>query len=174
MYSANLAQFDLSEHNYESARVGLVAALEEARRLGSYGFEAETLRDLGYALLGLQRRLEARGAFSELLELATRDDSTASVQLLAGLAGITLTADPADPSAARLRGALDTLRKTTGISNDARNEQLDRQFERGLIDTFSTETWTREHTAGSALTLDQAIQLARSLALPAAARAASD
>ena len=164
MLSANLAQFDLSEHNFESARSGMISALEDARRLGSYPLETEILRDLGYALLGLHQTVSARAVFGELLDLATRDGSTASVQLFAGLAGLALTADAADPNAARLRGALATLRQTTGMTNDPRNEQLDRHFEQHQIDTFQPEVWTREHAAGAALSLDEAVALARSIA----------
>ena len=163
MLSANLAQFDLSEHKFESARSGLISALEDARRLGSYPIETEALRDLGYALLGLDQRVAARAVFGELLDLATRDGSTASAQLFAGLAGLALTADAAEGNAARLRGALATLRQTTGMTNDPRNEQLDRHFEQHLIDTFQPEVWTREHAAGATMTLDETIALARAL-----------
>ena len=83
--SANLAQFDLSEHDYESALTGLTTALQDGRRLDHYLLLAEILRDLGYALLGLNRKVEARTVFAELLDLATEDSSTASAQLFAGL-----------------------------------------------------------------------------------------
>lgn len=68
-----LAEFDLYEHEYEAARAALASALEAGRRFGDYRLDTRTLRDLGYALLGLERRSDARATFTNLLVLATRD-----------------------------------------------------------------------------------------------------
>ena len=50
-------------------------------------------------------------------------------------------------------------------------DELERHFERQLVVLLGEETWEREKTAGSTMTLEQAIALARSLSGDSAARA---
>ena len=162
--AALLAQFDLDAHEYEAARTGLSSALESARRLHHYPLETEILRDLGHALLGLERRSEAQATFANLLDIATEQEAKPSIPLFAALAGIALAANPADMrQAARLRGAVDSQRRTAKHANAPRSEQLERHFEQPLIATLGEETWAQEQAVGATMTLEKAITLARSL-----------
>ena len=162
---AQLAQFDLDAHNYEAAQTVLASALESTRRQFNYPLETEVLRDLGYALLGLQRRSEARAAFANLLQLATADRARATIPLFAALAGLALTADPDEPAvAARLRGALSRLRHDSRVSPEPRSAQLERHFEQPFIEALGEEAWAREQAAGATMSLDEAVELARTLA----------
>ena len=159
-----LAQIDLGAHDYEAARAGLSSALESARRLHHYPLETEILRDLGYALLGLQRRSEAQANFASLLDIATGEGAKPSIPIFAALAGIALAANPADTrEAARLRGAVVSLRRTAKHANAPRSEKLERHFEQPLIATLGEEAWAQEQAIGATMTLDEAIALARTL-----------
>ena len=160
-----LAQIDLGAHDYEAARAGLSSALETARRLHHYPLETEILRDLGYALLGLQRRSEAQANFASLLDIATGEGAKPSIPIFAALAGIALAANPGDTrQAARLRGAVVSLRRAAKHANAPRSEKLEHHFEQPIIEALGAETWAQEQASGATMTLDEAIALARTLA----------
>ena len=59
----NLAWLDLGEGDFETARAVFVSTIETGRSLGHIALEADGLRGLGLALLGLDRPGEARAAF---------------------------------------------------------------------------------------------------------------
>jgi hypothetical protein len=111
----------------------------------------------------LGQREEARSAFAELLELALAH----SAYLAEALSGIALAADPAAADrAARLRGAVAQLNSDADVVMNAyfgAEDELERRFERQLVALLGEEAWERETTAGSTMTLDQAIALAQSL-----------
>ena len=160
-----LAQLDLDSHNYEAARAGLASALESTRRLTDYSLETEILRDLGYALLGLRRRGEARATFLELLDLAVRASPTPTLPLTDALDGIALATNASDArQAARLRAATATTRRATNFASTPRLTELEHHFEQPLIESLGTDAWEREQAAAATLTLDEAIELARRLA----------
>ena len=66
--SENLAWLDLSQGDFESARAAFASTTETARSLGHTALEASSLRGLGLALLGLDRRDEAHSAFSRVFD----------------------------------------------------------------------------------------------------------
>jgi predicted ATPase/class 3 adenylate cyclase len=161
--AASLAEFDLYEHDYRAAHDVFVSTLATARRLESSHMETEVLRDLGYALLGLEQHREARTAFLELLELALINSSTPTLALADALSGLALSADPSDArSAPRLRAA--TIRHTANLASWPRITELEHHFEQPFIDTIGQEAWDREQAVGAKMTLEEAIELARSLA----------
>jgi predicted ATPase/class 3 adenylate cyclase len=163
--ATTLAQLDLYEHDYQAARDRFVLTLATARRLEASDIETEALRDLGYALLGLQRHNEARATFLELLDLALQDSPTATLPLADALAGIALAANPQDTArAARLRAATASIRHTATLANSPRTTELERHFEQPLIDALGQDVWEREQAADAALTFEETIMLARSLA----------
>ena len=130
--------------------------------------ETEVLRDLGYSLLGLERQSEARGAFLELLDLATRDGLTPSLPLVDSLDGIALAADRKNAfDASRLRAGACRVRRTANLANSPRVTELESHFEKALIDGVGPDAWEREQAVGAALTLQATIDLARSLAAAA-------
>ena len=114
---------------------------------------------------GLQRRSEAQANFASLLDIATGEGAKPSIPIFAALAGIALAANPADTrQAARLRGAVVSLRRTAKHANAPRSEKLERHFEQPIIEALGAETWAQEQASGATMTLDEAIALARTLA----------
>jgi predicted ATPase/class 3 adenylate cyclase len=165
--TTTLAQFDLYDHDYEAARDALTSTLATARRLGRTYMEAEALRDLGYSLLGLGRRDEARAAFLELLDLATQDGLTVGGPLADSLDGIALTADHEDAGrAVCLRAAIEAMRRAANLANSPMLTDLERDFEQPLVRALGQEQWEDEHAAGVTMTVEETIQLARLLAAP--------
>jgi hypothetical protein len=155
------------EHDYESSRSAYAAVLTQLRSRGNRYWELETLKGLGLASLGLGRRGEARAAFGEMLDLALAATRTHSAYVAGALSGIALAADPAAADrAARLRGAVAQLNSDAGVVMNAyfqAEDELEHHFERQLVAAFGEEAWEREKTTGSTMTLEQAIELARSL-----------
>ena len=162
-----LAEYDLIEDGYESARAALAALLESGRVFRDRRLEARVLRGLGYALLGLQRRGDARVTFAGLLDLATQDGTTPAMPLADAVDGIAVAVEPSDAGcAARLRGALVSLRRTAHLTAEPRADRLARRFEQPLMDALGREAWEEQHTAGTAMTLEETLAYARSLATP--------
>ncbi len=164
---ADLGWLDLLEADYESSRAAYSAALTQLRSRGDKYYELESLRGLGLALLGLGRRLEARAALSEMLEVALAATRTHSVYVAEALSGIAFAAEPeAVDRAARLRGAVARLSSEADVVANAysrADEELERHFERQLVDALGAEAWEREKEAGSMLSLEHAVALAQSL-----------
>jgi predicted ATPase/class 3 adenylate cyclase len=165
---ADLGELDLLEHDYEAARAAYAAALAQLRSLADKYYEHETLRGLGLASLGLGQRGDARAAFAEMLELAVAATRTHSAHIAEALSGIALAADPAAADrAARLRGAVAQLSSDADVVMNPYSrakDELERHFERQLEVVLGEEAWEQEKTAGSTMTLEQAITLAQSLA----------
>jgi predicted ATPase len=164
---ADLGWLDLLEHEYEAARAAYAAALTQLRSRADKYSELDALRGLGLASLGLGQRGEARAAFAEMLELALAGTREHSAQIAGALSGTALAADPAAADrAARLRGAVAQLNSDADVVMNAysrADDELERHFERQLVLVLGEEAWEREKTAGSTMTLDQAIALALSL-----------
>lgn len=164
---ADLGALDLIEHDYESSRAAYAAALTQLRSRGDKYWEMETLKGIGLASLGLGQRGEARAAFAEMLDLALAEKRTHSVYVAGALSGIALAADPAAADrAARLRGAVAQLNSDAGVVMNAYDEaaaELEAGFERELVAGLGEEAWEREKAAGSTMTLEQALAVARFL-----------
>jgi len=160
----NAFALDLLERRYDAAEAGFRSALEIQRGLGHAYLEGELLRSLGFALLGLSRRSEARAAFMSSLEILAVDSSP-TFGLTATLQGIALASEPAAMgSAARLAGAVAAVRERARLTESADELELRRRSEQPLIDALGEEEWAREQAAGAKLTLEEAIELARTLA----------
>jgi hypothetical protein len=163
----DLGELDLLEHDYEAARAAYAAALTQIRSRAEKYNELETLRGLGLASLGLGQRGDARAAFAEMLELAVAATREHSAYVAGALSGIALAADPAAADrAARLRGAVAQLNSDADVVMNAylrAKDELELRFERQLVVVLGEEAWERQRTAGSTMTLEQAIALARSL-----------
>ena len=164
---ADLGWLDLLEHDYEAARAAYAAALTQLRSRADKVYELETLKGLGLASLGLGQRGDARAAFADMLELALAGTREHSAHIAGALSGIALAADPAAADrAARLRGAVAQLNSDADVVMNAysrADDELELHFERQLVVVLGEEAWEREKTAGSKMTLEQAIALARSL-----------
>jgi tetratricopeptide (TPR) repeat protein len=164
---ADLGELNLLEHDYESSRTAYAAGLTQLRSRADKYYELEMLNGLGLASLGLGQLGEARAAFAELLELALAATRTHSAHIAEALSGIAFAADPAAADrAARLCGAVAQLNSDADVVMNAyfrAGDELERQFERRLMPVLGEEAWEREKTAGSTMTLEQTIELARSL-----------
>jgi tetratricopeptide (TPR) repeat protein len=174
----DLGELALVEHDYESARAAYVALLTQLRRSASKYYEMESLRGLGLASLGLGQRAEARAAFSEMLELALAATQTHSRYVAGALSGIALGAEPNDADrAARLRGAVAQLSSDAGVVMNAYSEadaEIERHFERELVAMLGEEAWKQEKAAGSTMTLEEAIAVARFICDGAEVAASAD
>ena len=168
-----LAELDLIARDYQAARAALPAVLESARTFGDLRFEFRALRGFGYALLGLDKRGDARTTFVSFLDLATQDGIAPAMPLADAVDGIAVAADLSDAHhAARLRGAVANLRSSAHLVVEQRADELARRFEQPLIDALGSERWEEEHAAGAAMTLEEMLAYARSLAAPSQAAAA--
>jgi hypothetical protein len=91
----DLARLDLLEAEWESSHALFSEALEQLRSLGDKTSEIESLKGIGFALLGLQRRRDARAAFFEMLDHALATTQTHSADVAKALSSIALAADEA-------------------------------------------------------------------------------
>ena len=152
-------------HDYERALSVFRASLEDSRRFAMVQSQTELLRGIGLALVGLDRRFEARETFVALLDLAAEIASGVTLELTAALAGVGLGAELGDArAAAGLRGAAAELRRRADLTDYPWNHALERVLEQPLIDALGPTAWESEYAAGATMTLDEAIGLARTLA----------
>jgi non-specific serine/threonine protein kinase len=166
--AGQLGLIDLLEGDYESARRALARAVTHARAEGFYPFEADMLQGLAYAYLGLGRRGDARATFGELLELASRSGRAINPEVALAICGVALAVEPIDLlNGARLRGAVSKLRQDAGGLKRTEwrtDEELECRFEEALIDALGRVSYDDELAVGSAMSLQETIALARSLA----------
>jgi hypothetical protein len=100
-----------------------------------------------------------------MLDLYLATDQTDRLGLALAAAGLALSADSVDAAqATRLRGALATLRQSVESRVSAQDEELERRFEQPLTDALAPEDYETEMAAGAEMSLEEAIELARSLA----------
>jgi len=162
----NVLGVDLVERRYDAAEEGFPAVIDTVKRLGHASFEAGFLRWRGFALLGQGRRSQARAAFMSSLEMLAAETSP-NFELTATVEGIALASEPADwRSAARIAGSIAGVRHRARLTEPPWELDLRRRFEQPLIDALGEDEWAREHSDGARLTLTEAIELARTLAVP--------
>jgi tetratricopeptide (TPR) repeat protein len=160
--SAYLASLDLYSGAYEAALAGFLAALAGSKELGHHQLEIFLRIDAGMALIGLERRAEARAAFAQVLDLAQESDQVSSIYEI--LEDIALAADAADfAKAARIIGAVRPLQEVGTLTRVARHGEVIRHFEQPLVEALGHETWDLERELGAALTLEETKALAREL-----------
>jgi predicted ATPase len=158
-----LANLELYTHDFEAARRLAVSVLDEVT--GDYLRTTRGLNALGLALVGLDRRREAREAFAQSLDLFVTSALTGGEGLLTeALAGIAYaTEKPRLDSAAQLLGALHRLNGEAGLNPGPRPRELERFFIQPLIDALGAEKYASEQAKGATMGLDDAVELARSL-----------
>jgi predicted ATPase/DNA-binding XRE family transcriptional regulator len=159
-----LAEMDLRTRDFASAYQGLHSALARKRRIDPTTPERGLL-GLGWAALGVDRRREARVAFGEVIELLVDAARTSHYEFALATAGMAFAAEAKDARpAARLRGASVRLHEVGEFTPPADDLDLVSFFERRLIDMLRAEALAEEQAEGTAMSLDEAIELARSLA----------
>lgn len=160
---ASVGRLDLYARDFDAAdrSFSLVFAGGHARELAQQGQRVGA----AYAALGLDRREEARGDFTDAAERMIEAGMTSHYDFSCALAGIALAADLADARrAGRLHGATRRLRERSEFRLNADDDDLERFFEQPFIEALGMVAWKQEQAAGAALTLNDAIALARSLA----------
>lgn len=156
---------DLHERRFEEARQRFSSALDQNRQIGHYGADSLGRWGLGYALLGLGQRHQASSTFAQALDVVLGAPQPAQGHLGVIASGIAHTAEREDAgAAARLRGAIGTLRARRGWHEDPRNLEIELVFDQRLIEALGQEAWDQERAAGAAMSLEETIAVARSLA----------
>jgi predicted ATPase len=159
-----LAEIDLRARDFASAYQGFRSAVARKRRIDPTTPERGLL-GLGWAALGVDRRREARVAFGEVIELLVDAARTSHYEFALATAGMASAAEAKDARpAARLRGASVRLHEVGEFTPPADDLDLVGFFERRLIDMLGAEALAEEQAEGTAMSLDEAVELARSLA----------
>lgn len=160
----NVLGVDLVQRQYDAAAEGFLAVIDTVKRLGHASFEAGFLRWRGFALLGQGRRSHARAAFLSSLEILAAEPSP-NFELTATVEAVALASEPADwRSAARIAGSVAGVRQRARLTEPPWELDLRCRFEQPLIDALGEDEWAREQAAGATLALEEAIELARTLA----------
>jgi hypothetical protein len=170
---ASAGQLDLYARDFDSAdrSFSLAFAGTRARDAAKWG----QLVGAGYALLGLNRRGQALSHFADAVDRMIEAGMTSHYDFSLALAGIALASDLADARrAGRLHGATTRLRERSEFRLNADDDELEGFFEQPFIDALGVETWKQEQAAGAALTLEEAIALARFLSAATASQPAAD
>ena len=151
--------------------------LTRLRSSASKYYEMESLRGLGLALLGLGQRVEARAAFSEMLELAlaatARTPFTSPRPSPASLSAPSQRTPTGGAPPRRRQPAQQRRRRGDGCVRRT-DAELEGHFERELVAVLGKDAWELEKAAGSTMTLEQAIAVARLLCDGAEAAASVD
>jgi len=158
-----LANLELYTHDFEAARRLAISVLDKVT--GDYFRTTRGLNALGLALVGLDRRGEARDAFAHSLDLVVTSGMTGGEGLLTeALAGIAYATEKARfDSAAQLLGAVHRLNGEAGFDPGPRRRELGHSFAQPLIDALGAEKYASEQAKGATMGLDDAVELARSL-----------
>jgi tetratricopeptide (TPR) repeat protein len=157
-----LATLELYAHDFEAARRLAASVLDKV--IGDDYRTTRGLNALGLALVGLDRRGEAREAFAQSLDLVVRSGMTGEGHLAETLAGIAYATENKArfDSAVQLLGAVHRLDGEAGYTGPRRRE-LEQFFAQPLVDALGAEEYASEQAKGATRSLDDAVELARSL-----------
>ncbi len=157
-----LATLEVYAHDFEAARRLATSVLDKVT--GDYYRTTRGLNALGLALVGLDRRGEAREAFAQSLDLVVMSGMTGEGHLAETLAGIAYATEKARfDSAAQLLGAVHRLDGEAGFDPGPRRRELEQFFAQPLVDALGAEEYASEQAKGATMGLDDAVELARSL-----------
>jgi predicted ATPase/class 3 adenylate cyclase len=166
--ASNLAELDLYAGNFEAARMGSSRGRATGIETGHRELELFASLILGEALLGLDRLEDSREALRCALDLVVTDGGQGGM-LYITLGVVAFAADQRNRvAAAQLRGAAAALRRANGLEQEARQAEFEQRFEQPLSTLLGADTWAQATADGAAMTLDQAIALARSLCVAGA------
>jgi len=169
----NLGGLELHERRFDAARIALEQAVELNHQLAHIAIAAWARVDLGLAYIGLERRAEARRALLELLDLVLAAREPRAGDAAAAMTALALAADPADAGvAARLLGAVAAVGEHDSSDLTIDLVALRPEFERRLIDAIGEDDWVARQADGRRMTLEDAVTLARSMAVSPAEVAA--
>jgi predicted ATPase len=157
-----LATLELYVHDFEAARRLAISVLNKLS--GDQYRTSRVLNALGFALVGLDRRGEARDVFAKSLDLVATSGMTGEGILSQTLAGTAYATEKASfDLAAQLLGAVHRLNDEAPLDPGARQRELEHFFAQTLRDALGAEKYAGERALGATMTHQQTIELARSL-----------
>jgi predicted ATPase/class 3 adenylate cyclase len=161
----NLGELELRTGNFEEAAGIFEQASIANEQLADVGLATWARIGRGLALACLHRRADARVVMFEALELLIGSVEPLASDLGAAADVMALACDPQDaPRAARLRGAASRyVVPGSGQVEEMLAPHADR-LEQPLIAAIGRAAWAEEREAGRSWSLDEAIEIARSLA----------
>jgi tetratricopeptide (TPR) repeat protein len=145
----------------EEARETLAACLEDAREIGRLGAVPRILQGLGEAAYALGDVIQFAARYDESLDLASARRSRHAVgRALVFLLRLAVV-DGDDHAAARLHGAIESIRAEVGPGALETNLQKYELDVAGLRQRLDPDTFARAVGDGQALTLDQVVDAGR-------------
>jgi predicted ATPase len=156
----NLGYLAEEHADYVQARARYAEALELFRRLGDEKQALGNLSGLGSVALREGRNDEAGALLRESLEgFGELADKEGVIWSLGDLAAVMASKGDAE-RAAKLMGAIDTLREETGHVAPPYERRLDEQRRNALASELGEERFAAAHTLGREMTFDQAVDYA--------------
>ena len=160
-----LAELELYAGDLEAAAAAVEPALLWTRSTGDTYRRGGALGVFGFVELGRGRPAQAMGAFSEALELVLASERTGSDIFMSLLTGIAFASRAGWASlGVRLLGAADKLNDARGYAASPRERELERAHRQRLIETAGDDHAVDEQLLGAAMSLEETIALATSLA----------
>ncbi|MFS8531209.1 diguanylate cyclase [Sphaerobacter thermophilus] len=154
----------LDQGETESARTALGECLALAESLADPRTTARCLTGLGVVALMQRRSAAAADLLGRALDLWSQiGDRAGLLESLSGLAGVAGTSGNV-LDAARLYGAVDAMHRGAGVHEPLLLRRALERVEAGIKDQVSPEAWSASWGEGQALTLEQALALAREVA----------
>jgi tetratricopeptide (TPR) repeat protein len=159
--TGNLGDVALDQGDYAQARVRFEESLELFRQLGDERKIVESLVRLGIVASREGRSDEAETLLRESLEYAQAlVDKELAIWCLVELAALAVSKDDAE-RAAKLTGAIDTLREETGHAlQGADHQRLDEQTRSALASELDEQRFAAAHAIGREMTFEQAVAYA--------------
>jgi tetratricopeptide (TPR) repeat protein len=156
----NLAYLALEQGDYAQARTRFEESLELFREFGDERKIMESLVGLGVVAAREGRRDEADPLLREGLEYAEAlIDKELAIWCLGELAALALSAGEAE-RAARLVGAIETLREETGHVAQREERRVDKRTRSALTSELGDEDFTTALLVGREMTFEQTVAYA--------------
>src|SRR5262249_20235626 len=154
----NIGVLDRLRDDFAAARTHHAEALELQRAAGDRDASIVTLLNLALAAIRLDQRDEAARHLREALTLVRDLRARRS-----GAAALEVAVEFVDEAAvaARLLGAASGLRRAIALPADAWWGAMTTARGRALAQHLGTDSFTREHTTGESLRLEEALALAQ-------------
>jgi non-specific serine/threonine protein kinase len=159
---SNLGYAELLRGDYERAKALCEEALSLARELGSAGTEIvpSALVNLGLSFLGIGEYERAKASFAEALTMGQSGGQKPQVidalEGMSSLAGVTEEAT----RAARLWGAAEAARNTTGIALSSAERTMHEPYLAPACSRLGEAAWERARAEGRAMSLEEAAEYA--------------
>ena len=166
---SSLGRVDLLQGDYDRAAALLEEGLVLARAVKDTWSVSVVLTNLGRVRLLRDDASAARGLFADGLRLARdRNDRRVAAELVQGLAAV-LAREGRQAEAARLLGAADALRETTGAALSPAEVLIGERFLAPVRASLGDAAFDAEQTSGRRLGIDDVLAFAAAPGRPAVA-----